>query len=165
MLRPQSKAESQPTSRAGLETFYRFWEMNDLLFLVTVENSRPDRLVKPPAAWCVVVPNSVREYVATQAARVSGLPDKEGPFQAARLLTGVVFGFIVLLLLWRVYPSEDASDWLRVGFLTIAWFWMLGPTQNPLVLDLGFALDPFCALSRMGVGKWRGLPLLPAILV
>jgi hypothetical protein len=42
---------------------------------------------------------------------------------------------------------NDAVDWLRAAFLTIAWFWLLLPTLNPWYWTWAMPLLPF-ARSR-----------------
>ena len=52
-------------------------------------------------------------------------------FLLARAVTVTIFLAILIALVWRVRKSSDPADWLRVGFLILAWFWLLSPTQNP----------------------------------
>ena len=47
------------------------------------------------------------------------------------------------LLLWRVRSSGDPAAWLRVAFLTLAWLWLLSPTQNPWYWTWALPLVPW----------------------
>ena len=60
------------------------------------------------------------------------------PFKITRGLTSFVFLLIALWFAWRAGVKAQASDGLANGsfyceaaFLTLAWFWLLLPTQNP----------------------------------
>ncbi|TWU06144.1 hypothetical protein Pla52n_18640 [Stieleria varia] len=123
----------------GVKTFLQRWEMNDFLFLITVENLRPDNgrgaHAKP---WFTVVPDSWRRSLAELAP----------PFLIARGVTSLTF---LLIAFWiaRTYgngrhQTEDQVAWFLEGvFLTIAWFWLLAPTQNPWYWTWTLPLLPF----------------------
>ncbi len=93
------------TAGSGLATFLSRREINDLVFLVIVENLRPDAADAPPH-WFVVAPSSRRRSTAEFLSAALQRPIPEATFLTARLIT--------LLM-----------------FVAIAWFWMLAPTRNP----------------------------------
>lgn len=77
----------------GLKTFLKRWEMNDFLFLVTVENLRPDGGRGPHAKpWFTVVPDPWRKSIA----------DLAPPFLIARGITACVFLVIALWIAGKV---------------------------------------------------------------
>jgi hypothetical protein len=69
------------------------------------------------------------------------------PFVLTRVVTTAVFLVIALGLAIRGMYQGDAAYWLEAGVLTIAWFWMLQPTQNPWYWTWAMPLLPF-ARSR-----------------
>ncbi len=136
-------------ARSGLTTFLRYWEMNDFLFLIVVENVRPHSAEDPKAsAWFSVVPNQQREALAMRFAGLIPLDQQEVSFHFTRLLTLAAFAFVALF-----YAVRCGSCWqspqlqLRAAFLTLAWFWLLSPTQNPWYWTWAIPLVPF-ARSR-----------------
>lgn len=132
-LPPFERAAFEPQNPAGgLTAFLRRWEMNDFLFLLTVENIRsPHGVPVEQRPWFSVVPVSWKERFTAIAARWFRVAPSEAAFFTARLLTGGAFIGILAGLVWRARHSADAADWLRVAFLVLAWFWLLSPTQNP----------------------------------
>ena len=145
MNRDQLRAgESLPTQQSGIEMFYRYWEMNDFLFLVAVENLKPiNEESQQPAPWFAVTPNTVRQSLVRSFSGLSGWPEREAAFQVTRLLTMCLLAGLCLYWLWRVRASSEVADWLRVAFLCLAWFWMLCPTQNPWYWTWAIPLLPF----------------------
>ncbi|MFV2069693.1 MAG: hypothetical protein ACC645_22230, partial [Pirellulales bacterium] len=115
----------------GLMTFLRRWEMNDLLFMIVRENLRPDRQLPPgERAWFSIVPAHWRAAVTEPVERACGLTPAGAAFLVTRLLTGFVF--LVIAAWLALAPSDrEPTAFLRAGFLTLAWFWLLAPTQNP----------------------------------
>ncbi|MEL6106634.1 MAG: hypothetical protein AAFU85_11375, partial [Planctomycetota bacterium] len=115
---------------AGLETFLSRWEMNDLIFMVLEENVRPD---PPPEtnrmAWFAVVPNEWRINWTESIASRSGIAAPRVPFLLTRAITSLAFIAFALWIAWRTY--EKPNRLLAAGFITLAWFWFLSPTQNP----------------------------------
>ena len=60
------------------------------------------------------------------------------PFKITRVLTSFVFLLLALWLAWRAGAKAGSSEGLASGrfyceaaFLTLAWFWLMLPTQNP----------------------------------
>ncbi len=140
---------------AGIEAFTRYWEMNDFLFMLTVENLKPygDRPEsvdpaapgRPSRIWFVRTSNTFRHQTAEQvAALVPELKKNEAPFWISRGITMGIFSLIVLWSCVRVARSEDPRLFLEMAFLTLAWFWLLSPTQNPWYWTWAIPLLCFC---------------------
>lgn len=127
---------------SGLATFLSRWEINDLVFLVIVENLRPDP-VGERAHWFVVVPNSFRSTASEFTSTIFQRPISEATFLAARILSILLYGVIVAGILWRAVRRDDQELWLRTVFLTLAWFWALAPTQNPWYWTWAMPFLPF----------------------
>ena len=110
----------------GVLAFAESWEINDMLFMVVVENLKPKLdhgLADAPEPWFVLTPPSWRESLTFESA-----------FNLSRMITLGVFCLIMIYLIYRWWFAEDdarASMFVRCCFLTIAWFWLLSPTQNP----------------------------------
>ena len=127
----------------GLRTFVNRWEMNDFLFLITVENLRPDDGRGPHALpWFTVLPDRWRTSLAKVAS----------PFTIARGITVTVFLLIAARIARSVArdpgsSNDQVSAWVRGSFLTLAWFWLLAPTQNPWYWTWALPFLPF-AKSR-----------------
>lgn len=117
---------------AGLKAFLRRWEMNDFLFLLVVENLKPTADLEPSRrAWFSIVPEDWKAPLRWVLSSRLAMSDSEAAFVLARITTGAVFVLIGGLLLWNASGSDDPAVWLRVAFLTLAWLWLLSPTQNP----------------------------------
>jgi len=144
-----SEAWTPQNPSRGLRTFLGHWEMNDFLFLVLVENVKP--LAETPLAerpWFAVVPEDWRQRpVGPLAARLHIAP-KTCAFLLVRVATSMAFVLIALGLAWRAAAEREASRWLKAVFLTLAWFWLLSPTQNPWYWTWAMPFIPF-ARSRM----------------
>lgn len=133
---PDSDAESIPpppgvdgAGESGLSAFLTQWEMNDLLFMLVYENARwrPDDAPRATTPWFDVTP-------AAWSERFQGRDDRA--FALTRAVTGSLFALLAVVLAWRAASRLDGSTrslraWLRAAFLTLAWFWLLAPTQNP----------------------------------
>lgn len=120
----------QPGPSSGLAIFAKYWEMNDFLFLIGVENLKPTQPDRP-GAWFVVLPNSWRQQMVDWGATTFGWKRKLVPFLLTRFLTAAIFGIVALGLARWARREDTPLIWLQAAFLTIAWFWLLGPTQNP----------------------------------
>jgi hypothetical protein len=59
------------------------------------------------------------------------------------LITSLFYLVIAGVLAWRGARAETAADWLNAAFLTIAWFWLLLPTQNPWYWTWALPFLPF----------------------
>lgn len=110
----------------GIATFLSRWEINDLIFLVIVENSKSSGT--PP--WFRVVPESRSRGVTDWVGRRWGVDEGGAAFLIARCLTLLMF---VLCATWFIIrmPALDAVGYGRTVFLVIALFWALSPTLNP----------------------------------
>ena len=79
-------------------------------------------------------------------------------FYAARAITGLLFIAYMVYAAVGAYHEFDLTYWLRSAFLTIAWFWLLCPTQNPWYW--AWAL-PLVVMSSNPVWLWMsGLVLI-----
>jgi hypothetical protein len=175
--------------QAGIRAFLKHWEMNDLLFMVVLENLHPQADVAPHARpWFVLMPDAWSQALVGHWSKLVGwarrvmldkmldragepgsftvpgtgqarvvlpeerLPDEEwadeewadeglaDAQQALRessfLLTRVVLGFLVVVIACGLAvqwtgPGQEPATWCRAAMLTLAWFWLLCPTQNP----------------------------------
>lgn len=126
---------------AGIEAFVKYWEMNDFIFMILVENLKPygDTAKQYAAAnedptskvWFVKTSNELRHAVCDFYAQFTGVPKRSAAFSLTRRTTLVVFFLIVLWTCVRVWRNDEPLLMLEMVFLTIAWFWLLAPTQNP----------------------------------
>ena len=128
----------------GVLAFAKSWEMNDLIFMVVVENLKPPATrndsLSPKPAWFVAIPESWRTDMTFDAA-----------FQSARWITMMIFLAIIVWLIWRwCKTSEDDQPrfFVECVFLTLAWFWFLSPTQNSWYWCWALPFVPF-AKSRV----------------
>ena len=126
--------------RDGLTTFLTHWEINDLLFMTIEENLRPIS-EGSPQLWFAVVPNHWRTVLHQSIAKLVGDDPGTIPFLATRLLTSV--SFACLALLWCHKTARMPQHFLESAFLTLAWFWLLSPTQNPWYWTWALPLVPF----------------------
>jgi len=114
----------------GLRTFLTQWKMNDFLFLLTEANLRPTSK-EAVAPWFAVTPDVWRSALTATVAPALGQPADQVPFLLARLLTCLAFMGLALWWAWRAAFVDSSAVWCRYVFLTLAWFWLLSPTQNP----------------------------------
>ena len=139
----------------GIEAFARHWEMNDFLFMLMVENLKPygdkpedvDAAAQdqPSRIWFVKTSNEFRHKTAESIADVVPTVDKRAaPFWLTRMATLCVFGVVVLWGCVRLFRSNDPRLFLEIVFLTIAWFWLLAPTQNPWYWTWALPMICFC---------------------
>jgi len=134
--------------RSGLAMFFRRWEINDLIFMVVVENLRPtpldsDHATSEQSPWFSVAPDRWRQaVVAPLASRLDETPANMA-FLLARGATLGVFVLVALWLVWQAQRSDEPERWLEAGFLTLAWFWALSPTMNPWYWTWVLPLLPF----------------------
>ncbi len=155
---PQAKVRDPSL---GLKTFLRRWEMNDFIFLLLIENVKPaDAIPANQTAWFSVAPESFRERLNNLVTEnLDDVNDRwEASFLVARGVTALVFLVLVGWFIWRASRSYSVSIWLECAFLTLAWFWLLSPTQNPWYWTWVLPLLPF-ARSRVWLAM-SGLVLL-----
>lgn len=144
---------------AGLKAFLSRWEMNDFLFLIVVENLRPvDDSPRQERPWFGVTSEHQRRQVLAWFTKTISISMGQPEFLLARLLTGGVFVALALYWAWRTYSEPTAVCVLLSAFLTLAWFWLLSPTQNPWYWIWALPLVPF-ARSRAWLAV-SGLVLL-----
>jgi hypothetical protein len=131
----------------GITAFAKSWEMNDLLFMLAVENIKPPRNagnaepVKPP--WFVLTSSQLRTGLSDwrlgtrserQKLAIPGDPvtiEFESAFRFTRIL---LLGTLSIVLLWlskRAWQLDSPAAFAQMAFLSIAWFWLMSPTQNP----------------------------------
>ncbi|MCG8448087.1 MAG: hypothetical protein MI725_00725 [Pirellulales bacterium] len=130
-LQASNNEEADPA--AGIRTFLKQWEMNDLIFMLVLENLRSQADIEPyRKPWFVVVPDD-------------WLPELSKPttFLIARIFTGGAFALLASWLAWRAAGQDDPKEWCRAGMLTLAWFWLTCPTQNPWYWCWVLPLLPF----------------------
>jgi hypothetical protein len=133
--------------------------MNDFLFLIVVENLRPtEKLPLGKVAWFSVVPEQWRAALVSFTSSHFGVEQSHTPFFEARAITSLIFTGIALWFAWSAARATNVADWLSAAFLTIAWFWLLLPTQNPWYWTWALPLLPL-ARSRV----WWALSALAFI--
>ncbi len=129
--------------KSGIATFLRRWEMNDFLFLLVVENLKPTAHLNPDQiAWFSVLPEGLRRSLMNVVTCL-GVSLAEAPFLVARAATGGVFVLVALMLAFRGSRDADPARFCEAAFLTLAWFWLLSPTQNPWYWTWALPLLPF----------------------
>lgn len=128
----------------GLDTFLRRWEMNDFVFLLLIENVKPaDVVPSNQRAWFSAVPESWREKLISLVPKRREDDRWQASFYVARGITAFVFLVLAGWFAWRAFRSSDQLAWLEYSFLTLAWFWLLCPTQNPWYWTWVLPLLPF----------------------
>lgn len=135
----------------GIEAFLTRWEMNDLVFLLIIENVRPG----DSDVWFCVTTKKVRDLVGGGVARRLETTDKLASFLLARTITLAVFAAFGLWFLCRM-RANSAAELCRTSFLILAIFWLLAPTLNPWYWIWALPLIPFA--------KSRGWILVSAML-
>lgn len=151
LLAPMMPGNSQPTATdpsKGVTTFLQQWEMNDFIFLLLLENLRPAAEVAPEyVPWFSVVPDGIRTAIAGQVTDAFGVPAGQTAFAVSRAITLGVFAVIAIGLAVRVSriadPLASATAFIEATFLTLAWFWLLCPTQNPWYWTWALPFLPF----------------------
>ena len=126
---------------AGIEAFVKRWEMNDFIFMIIIENLKPygntaqqyaeENESTESKVWFVKTDNHWRHQFADWYSKLTGCQKYEAPFSFTRRVTLVMFTFIVLWTCFRMWRNDEPLVFLEMVFLTIAWFWLLAPTQNP----------------------------------
>ncbi len=100
--------------------------------MLVVENVKPDgdrpRSNRP---WFAIVPDAWRVRITQGPAERLDVSSKKAAFLMTRVATSTLILVIALILAWRAAACQAPRPWLEAAFLTIAWFWLLSPTQNP----------------------------------
>lgn len=154
-LPPMEISTSARDPSESLQAFLGRWEMNDFLFLLVVENLRPTEGLPPDqVAWFAVTPGAWRSALVRFVHIQLGLSEERIPFALTRAILSFVFLFVAFRLAqWANVTTSDSRcneslrRFVEAGFLTLAWFWLLLPTQNPWYLLWCLPLIPF-ARSR-----------------
>jgi hypothetical protein len=139
---------AQDPSR-GLSTFLSRWEMNNFLFLILIENVKPEKkqpVMKDGAinrAWFAVTPQHWREELVARVSQYFGIDARQVPFFLTRFVTAGVFLLLALWWSWRSSAGGTGEQFLEGVFLTLAWFWLLLPTQNPWYWIWALPFVPF----------------------
>jgi len=128
----------------GITTFLRSWEMNDFIFMVLVENLKPaSSTPQEQSAWFSVVPESFRKATINFASSTFSIPVSDTPFLVTRLLTTILWILIAIPIARRAAKRQTVASFCEASFLTLAWFWLLLPTQNPWYWLWAMPLLPF----------------------
>ena len=148
---PSQQTQQKTDADEGIQAFLKHWEMNDLVFMVVLENLRQQDEVAPARRpWFVLTSDEWTQTVVTRWAALRGIAGPLTPtqlraesFSLARVLTGGVFALIACLLAWFAAGKENPQAWCRAAMLTLAWFWLTCPTQNPWYWCWVLPLLPF----------------------
>lgn len=124
----------------GIAAFVGRWEINDLLFTIVVENIKPNQ---DPVPWFVVTPNSWREKITQTLGDRPDLPRYRIPFFIARGITLLIWLGVLIGLMIRAARNPTIETLLACCFLSVTWFWLLCPTQNPWYWSWSLPLIPF----------------------
>lgn len=95
-------------------------------------DSSSDAVVR--RVWFAIVPNTWRRSLTVPLAAAIGTTPKEAAFLVTRIVLSLAFLAFTIRLAQRASSVENTNGdviWLESVFLTIAWFWLLLPTQNP----------------------------------
>ena len=130
---------------SGIEAFYRYWEINDLVFLFVVENLKPaSQVADQPTAWFVVTSESWRATNHKIWQKRLGIDkDEEVAFVLTRRLLAGIFCIAVAGICVFVFRNPTQENILTAVFLTLAWLWFLSPTQNPWYWTWAIPFLPF----------------------
>lgn len=149
LIEPPPATTAEVESDDGVKAFLNMWEMNDLLFMLVLENLRNQEKQEPGTRpWFVFTSGEWSRGVVTRYALAKqsllGEGDlgtlqepltpyqlKRTSFSLARLITGGVFMLFACVLAWCAAGRDHADSWCRAAMLTLAWFWFTCPTQNP----------------------------------
>ncbi len=124
-----------------------------------IDNSNEDRFENSrPAVWFVVTSSEWRRRTAERVGSWLGMESDRVAFVSTRLVTSLVFVALALRLVVWYRRQWDPESWLEAVFLTLAWFWMLQPTQNPWYWTWAMPFVPFVR-SRVWVAV-SGLVLI-----
>jgi len=89
---------------AGIEAFVKYWEMNDFLFMIVIENLKPygesaekyaaENESTASKVWFVGTSNEFRHNVGNWYQRTFGTAKRSAAFSMTRRLTLIVFGHV-----------------------------------------------------------------------
>ena len=136
------QAQNDPS--LGLKTFLKHWEMNDFLFMIGIENLKPaGHFPDNQKVWFSIVPDQPRMSLVEFVSNRFSVPVLETPFLITRMITSIIFVIVACWLAWRASRRLRVTDFCESAFLTLAWFWLLSPTQNPWYWLWALPLLPF----------------------
>ena len=155
----RQKAKQEKEKETGLAIFLKYWEMNDFVFMNIVENLKPPSLESRKDPWFSVFPEPPREklsefvvdnFLTTDEHETEEEAKEErriargiAPFVATRFLLTMVFFLVAIALAVWATMQNHSHAFCRAAFLTLAWFWLLAPTQNPWYWLWALPLIPF----------------------
>lgn len=127
-----TSAADETRETSGIAEFFSRWEMNDFLFLIVIENIRPRADHLPHRnAWFAVLPDSWRTAIVSTVSKAFSISHGRSAFLVSRVLTSIAFLAIAAFLVWKAVGSDSVHAVPEAAFLTLAWLWLLSPTQNP----------------------------------
>lgn len=144
-VRQRQAQAAQPTvdPSLGVSIFFKYWEMNDFIFMNAVENLKPKSLETRKDPWFSFFPEEPREHLSGFVQRKFGVDSQIAPFLTTRfLLTSIFIIIAVCIALWAARQNHPVA-FCRAAFLTLAWFWLLAPTKNPWYWLWALPLIPF----------------------
>ena len=137
----------------SLRAFLSYWEMNDFIFSLVMENVRPTKHLPPgQRAWFSIVPEQWRVNSLNAFTSLFPIDADLAPFVLTRAITSAAFLLLTGVFAWRAACASSAEELVRYAFLTIAWFWLLLPTGNPWYWTWAMPLLPFARS-----GAWLSL--------
>jgi len=136
--------DTVPDSSSGMSTFLGKWEMNDLLFMLVIENLKvADDFPGNRNVWFSIVPQEMRQRLVSWASNKLRVPLRRAPFLLTRWFTSMIFLILAIGLAARAGRQDDLQAIGETVFLTLAWFWLLSPTQNPWYWTWALPFLPF----------------------
>ena len=136
-------AQQNADPSLGLSIFVKYWEMNDFIYMNTVENLKPPSLASRKDVWFSVLPEEPREQLSDFAQRNFEADPQIAPFLTARFILTTIFIVVTVLIAFWAARQNHSLAFCRAAFLTLAWFWLLAPTQNPWYWLWALPLIPF----------------------
>ena len=116
--------------------------------MVIVENLKPAAVFpENTKIWFSVVPDSIRTAAIDFVTSWSQASNHNAPFFLTRAITGACFLSLAIWWAWLASRQSDSRIVCKYAFLTLAWFWLLCPTQNPWYWMWALPFLPF-AQSR-----------------
>ncbi len=130
-------------SKTGIKEFLSHWEMNDFLFMLIHENLKPNPEKEDEKLWFSILPESFVEQISQKTSSITETSSSNIPFMLTRLITLFAFGMLIVWLCIRIEKKPTQQIFLESVFLTIAWFFLLAPTQNPWYWTWALPFIPF----------------------
>ena len=144
LMESSSETSLHQDPSEGLRAFINHWEMNDFLFLILVENLKPTSDLKPHrVAWFSVLPEKLRTQVSRLVMERFNVDSGNVSFLVTRCVLSFVFVVLAVAISWKAARKGTVESFLQATFLTLAWFWLLCPTQNPWYWTWALPFLPF----------------------